>query len=531
MESSGLNPPIPAIKDVEAATGAIYTSTAKDRLDVPTIGGPRPSTKEGHRHACVKSDDALGYVREQFIPLANVTWSTTQSPGTILWSTPVTPLRGNIIMSYLAGIFNCWAGGLDFQMKVAGTAFHAGSIGIGRLPPNINPSKFKNTSQLGTFEYNVIDPKQLEAVSKDMPDQRNIMFHYMDDDLTKTENIAGYITIYVIQQLVTSSTGVNQIDIEVFNKGANDFDMFQIKPPNLTSVVPTDVEKWAILFQFPELNYSPILTAPMLTLQFHPQAFTTTARTGQTSLSGIPIGSRSYIKSNTNPFDNSISSYQFFASSSTNLVPVNESGEFYPRNLRFTQSSAGTFASAGSGSNLVTPLVVDLSSTFNTVTGAIGGSYYRLNPNITATLAVTFPGETVLRPPPGESLVTFGIPSIAGWNTTTPMVTTTFLECMFGSGRFSIGENEAVILNLIDNVTGLPFGFLKLYHDGYFTTNVRTTLATYSLINLSVVFNQFISKNAPIPTPTQTMLMTKQHIEMRSMIRTASNFRIAEHQD
>jgi hypothetical protein len=77
---------------------------------------------------------------------------------------PITPLRANNIISYLAGIFNAWNGGLEYQAKVAGTGFHAGALGIARIPPNIDPTTLKTVSQFTAFEYSVIDPKTLEAI-------------------------------------------------------------------------------------------------------------------------------------------------------------------------------------------------------------------------------------------------------------------------------------------------------------------------------------------------------------------------------
>jgi hypothetical protein len=277
MDSNGgNNPPMPELIG-EPATGSTFSSTDASGLDVPAIAGRPASTMEGPRHANVSNDDILGYLKKQHLALQRFTWSTSQLPGTLLVSIPITPLRANTIVSYLSGIYNAWNGGLEYQAKVAGTGFHAGALGIARIPPNINPASFKTVAQFTAFEYSVIDPKTLEAVSKHIPDQRPIMYHYMSDDFSDPNNIGGYFVIFVILQLNTSSTGTNQIDVQIFNKLAPDFRFIQVIPPSLTSSPIVDDTKWSFLFETPNLHSHAIFDLPVSLMRIEAAATSSNA--------------------------------------------------------------------------------------------------------------------------------------------------------------------------------------------------------------------------------------------------------------
>lgn len=508
----GNNPPMPELIG-EPATGATFSSTDSSGLDVPAIAGRPAATIEGPRHANVNaSDDIMGYLKKQHIALQRFTWSTTQLPGTLLVSIPITPLRANNIVSYLAGIFNAWNGGLEYQAKVAGTGFHAGALGIARIPPNLDPTTFKTVSQFTAFEYSVIDPKTLEAVSKHIPDQRPIMYHYMSDDFSDPNNIGGFFCIFVILQLNTSSTGTNQIDVEIFNKLAPDFRFIQVVPPNLPNIPVTDVEKWSLLFDSPNLHSHALFDFPVSQMRIETATTVSNARTGMVNLAGTVFSDPPYTTLNTTPLLGR--GYPWFSSSATSLIPTIGDNVLRPYQIVVTNTGAYFWRVLQSGNiNATSPVNFTAAAT---VAGAVVSTNYYLIPNSSAACTATFGSTPNISPPSGESLVTFSYG--AGVLATPFMLTTTFLAEMFLTRRFVINSNEAVLCQLFSRTTGLPVAFIKIYYGGFITSNAQATAVNLNFTDLRLEFVSYIQASNPIPSLTMSMLQSLQAIRLQALL-------------
>jgi hypothetical protein len=524
MENGGNNPPVPELIG-EVATGSTFSSTDATALDVPAIAGRPAATIEGPRHANVSaSDDIMNYLKKQHIALQRFTWSTSQLPGTLLVNIPITPLRANNIISYLAGIFNAWNGGLEYQAKVAGTGFHAGALGIARIPPNIDPVTLKTVQQFTAFEYSVIDPKTLEAISKHIPDQRPIMYHYMNNDFTDPNNIGGHFVIFVILQLNTSSTGTNQIDVEIFNKLAPDFRFIQVIPPNLPSQPSTDIDKWNSLFSTPANHLHTIFPFQISTLTINPNSFSSAAKVGLRNLSGQLSLDDTYSEDVVGNFANF--GFPFYATSATSLVPVlNSTIQFNKQiSVNMTTPFFKTYSSTAANAVLAGTAPI-LFNAPNTVVGALVGAYYNLLPNLSAPITATYPGVPVVSAPAGESLITF---SMGGSNATPPMLTTRYLSFAFKTGQFSIATNEAVLGQIFSNTSGLPVAFIKIYHSGIITSNLQLTALNLDFSDLNIQFVSFIQASQPIPNLTQIMLQSLQSIRLERLLQRTRQLHLGD---
>lgn len=517
----GNNPPIPELIG-EPATGSTFSSTDASGLDVPAIAGRPASTVEGPRHANVSNDDILGYLKKQHLALQRFTWSTSQLPGTLLVSIPITPLRANSIVSYLSGIYNAWNGGLEYQAKVAGTGFHAGALGIARIPPNINPSSFKTVAQFTAFEYSVIDPKTLEAVSKHIPDQRPIMYHYMNEDFSDPNNIGGYFVIFVILQLNTSSTGTNQIDVQIFNKLAPDFRFIQVIPPSLTSSPLADDTKWSSLFETPNLHSHSIFDLPVSLMRIEASTTSSNARTGLVNLAGVVELDPPYTMiTQTNGLGRG---YPFFSASATVMTPVENSNSLRPYQLIVTNTGA-------SFSRVVTPGTVAATSPVtylgnNTVVGAVVSTNYYLQPNLGSVCTATYGTNANFVPPVGESIVSF---SFGNGSFLTPFtLTTTFLAEQFRSRQFQISSNEAVLCQLFSRNTGLPVAFIKIYFSGIITSNAQTLPVTLDFPDLTLQFVSYIQGSQPIPRLTQAMLQSLQSVRLSALLNRTRQLQLGD---
>lgn len=220
------------------------STVAPPTSNVSTIGLPGPNNVE----APVHTGEANGidpFFHTQYIAMSQFTWTVSDNPAKLLWSIPIHPSETHQWLAHLAKMYNAWAGGIDFAVKVAGTGFHAGAIMIARIPPNIQPSKLLTVPDITAFEYSVIDPKMLEVEVKTVMDQRNVMYHYMPLDVRDHQTFGGFLAIYVMLPLATSSTGATEISIQVLARPARNFLFTQIRPIRMDVVplaVPYDLE-------------------------------------------------------------------------------------------------------------------------------------------------------------------------------------------------------------------------------------------------------------------------------------------------
>lgn len=223
---------IPQPNSQSAAPAEVFDSTANapHSPSVSSIGTGDPSPTEAGLHAGqFNSIDKI--IKSQFFPIDTWNWTTSQVRGTLLWYSPVHPSRCNSVVNHLSQIYNTWAGGLQYNFKIAGTGFHAGALAFVRIPPNRHPSEFKTPSDWGAFEYEVIDPKTLEVVTAEFMDQRRFHYHYMQLDEKNPDTFGGYVACYVLIPLNTSSTGTLQISVQAFCRPGAKFSLDQLIVP------------------------------------------------------------------------------------------------------------------------------------------------------------------------------------------------------------------------------------------------------------------------------------------------------------
>lgn len=229
-------PAVPQSSSQMAPTTKVEsTQEAPHGQSVSQIGHEGAGPEEAMLHSgAINSLDI--YMRMQFLALASFKWDVNQAPGTLLWSTPITPRSSHQFIRHLAKMYNTWVGGFDYNIKVCGTGFHAGALAVVRLPPNIAPNTVTSPADFTAFEYLIIDPKTLEVVTEHIIDQRRLMYHYLSD--TGTDAIGGHVAVYVLVQLNTSSTGSQAIAVQVLTRPAANFNFFQIKPLESTGPEP-----------------------------------------------------------------------------------------------------------------------------------------------------------------------------------------------------------------------------------------------------------------------------------------------------
>lgn len=228
-------PAVPTAQRQTAPTTVVdSTDSAPHGQSISAIGHEGAGPEEAMLHSGAFNTVDM-YLRMQFIALSSFIWNTNQAPGTLLWSSTITPLKNNQFLRHLAKMYNIWVGGFDYNVKICGTGFHAGALAVVRLPPNIRPETVTSPADFTAFEYKIIDPKTLEIVTHHVIDQRRVMYHYLTD--TGTDSIGGFVAIYVLDQLNTSSTGSQSIVVQTLSRPSQDFNFFQVRP--ITGDTPT----------------------------------------------------------------------------------------------------------------------------------------------------------------------------------------------------------------------------------------------------------------------------------------------------
>jgi len=534
-DNGGNNPPMPSSG---GATGAVFTGTDATPIPLSAIAAaPAATLAEASPHAGV-INTIDPYFYNQFVALTNFTWTTTQPPGTLLWSSQITPLKGHINLQYLAKLYNIWVGGLDYQVKVAGTGFHAGAIAVCRLPPNINPATLTGSNQFTMFEYTIIDPKTLEAMMKGICDQRPVMYHYMNTALTDPLAIGGYIAIYVLLQLNTSSSGSSQIDVQVFNKCAVDFNLLQIVPTSLDTVGPPPSESYRQLFQEKRLALSPYTMGPAVALIV--EASTVLGSTATAKLRNV--NTLGFFDGDTisTPIPGIVPSYSgYFKATGPNSAFLCDSvGTARPQKLNFGRvtGAPNVCAAYGVGGGVFLSFVLSgdafgsISVTAYSVIGAIV-------PLVTNTVyPFSFQAVTTMDPSPsaivwspvaaGESIVTFqssvpyaiGVPpGITNGIFVRRSLSTLHISQEIATGDYKNEVGQAALLVVVDMVFNTPLFYVKLYNTGAFSAAAVVAEVLLDFSDLGLEFVGYIRELDPIPGPTVAMATAMALHETRSL--------------
>jgi len=486
--------------------GVNEDSTTGQATPISALQAPQAQTDAEIVPHAGQSNRPDEYIYTNFVQLTSLSWTTAQLPGTLLYSTPIHPDRANPIIAYLTKIYNAWCGSLEYRVKIAGTGFHAGALAFVRVPPNIDPTTLTSPSDFTVFEWEFFDPKQLETCARFVMDQRNVMYHYRPLDITDRQTFGGYFCIYVLQQLNTSSTGINQISVNVWNRAGPDFAVSQIIPPSIAnSISGPDYSAFTKLIDATSTS-NPILDCASVT---------------EIAMTILPVlSSGRYGCVNLNGEDVS-SPYVPWLSTNFHHEPGKPSNHFgYPdgsiwtgRPLTMSGTAAGGQYTYGvSPTNGGYQTVLTTNSSYD-----LSESPFKPIVSVTdppreswCTNDVAFTVQNDLEPnfaPVGnESIVVFRSslwrPSVSPTplkiNVDT-MQTLAMIEILKSQTRPQFTADMALLFTLIHRQTLLPVAYMKLYPNGFFTTSKRTTLTLLKYGDYTLSFQGIIGRNDPVP--------------------------------
>nr|QJI53561.1 MAG: hypothetical protein 2 [Picornavirales sp.] len=501
--------------DTGAAPAEQFGSTeaAPTGRTVSAIGVPGPPPQEVPVHTLAQNRvDPTLY--EQFLYNSTFTWSTSDQPGKLLWSMPVTPLAYNKITARLATIYNAWGGGVDVNVKIAGTGFHAGALVVVRIPPNYSPEDFAGSFDFTAFEYVVFDPKMLEVMSMHIGDQRQINYHYVNAESESPESwdIGGHVAVYVQMALNTASTGTQQIQATVWTRLAQDFTFSQLRMPRQITDQKTD--------QIPTV----LLSALNLTCgtSFRPRCCSIDARASVLRI--LPNSIKLYDNTTFNAYKLDGTTLWLTPSRTTSDTRPYYTcmGNFTtPKTLTMSLGFYGVLASdlvciqnltSEDAQQWLDVKITEMTAGargFTCVMDAPPGDKWKNGDTVAVTVATnekarynnplkcTTPAPIAL--PLDESFVCF---------TRFTDDTVTSLQTMEVSDIFRcelygdwLPEGKAALFNVVDTSVQLPIMQVKLYPNGVFATAPSTNQVDFAVKNLRFDFLQFTEITNPLKNP------------------------------
>lgn len=542
---SRTNAPMP---DATGPAEQFDSTVAPPTSNISAIGLPGPNNSEAPIH----TGEANGidpFFHVQYVAMAQFTWTVSDNPAKCLWSIPIHPSETHQWLAHLAKMYNAWAGGIDFAVKVAGTGFHAGAIMIARIPPNIEPSKLLTVPDITAFEYSVIDPKMLELEIKSVMDQRNIMYHYMPLDVKNPQSFGGYLAIYVMLPLATSSTGATEISIQVLARPARNFLFTQIRPIRMDVVplaVPYDLENSldftkevtsvtaleniltlkvnattelieldkqtvnCIKFSQDPMNGYFLPRIPTAARMAQPKEMVSdkilfTKTEAKSWILNYPAGD-SVLAWNTTKFQGSNVQFPVLTGDGAMVftVATKDKSRFF--NLYYF----GTFQEVNPGTdpdeykNLKQKFVVSYYT--HVPSEGMGTEFYeawfdlkeKFSDNFGASVSLAYIQTTKVSynfqerkyaPPISESLVTFESESTSSaqpWEFRQALATSAYAG--------SMTERDALVFELVDTLVDLPVMPFKLHYSGYFTTYPHTKNVEFKLLPQNRYKMRYVSK-------------------------------------
>nr|WGL41079.1 hypothetical protein [Psittacine picornavirus] len=199
-----------------------------------------PSDTSGAAIAALKTVNNIDtYHYVNFRLLTTLTWTTSDLPGTKLFTLEVKPSSFDYFHQYLSKMFMAWVGDYQYAINVAGTGFNGGKLWLGLLPPYIDPNTV-NQATATAFEGVLLDPKTLMSVSLEQMDVNRTAFHLNfprtytgETPLNMADQSGGHFFIMVFNQLVASSAENSSLSVNVFFKLAPNFKFVRTIPPQM----------------------------------------------------------------------------------------------------------------------------------------------------------------------------------------------------------------------------------------------------------------------------------------------------------
>lgn len=467
------------------------------------------------------------FMQTQNVHTATIEWNTGMQQGTILYTKPVHP--GMNAWGYqISPMFNAWAGGMDFSLKINATYIHAGQILMCVIPPNEDPYSLTPTSAT-MWPYLTIDARSMEIISTTIVDQKPTTYHYMGQEVVPVKGagvmdgtayfnslaIGAQIVVMVFSRLNIGSGGSQQVEIPMWTKFAADFVFLQPRPPKITGL-PVQVIMPLTCVDIPKQRtwsgnalIANIVIKPSTQLTIPGGATFTCAMRNGKWIHEV----KEFVVDPVQYDETGVKSYADQTATSVQLT----GSQYY---------AEGTFGPAGSGvptykSSYTSNGLFKISdSAWSSVTIAGRGmTTWVSSASTDKYVPCDIPDIALVMP---ESLVVFT--PAAATSTGVYGIQTAEFRQQFRLGAYqSVPDNSCVFMQVYNKVLQEPVAVVKLWPMGYMTTVASATEVVLKAQDLEFRFLQIAPTTTPlVPKPAEEKgrslhMMSSYLQDMRTM--------------
>lgn len=220
-----LDPPKTIVRRMQpsmANSDQVFTGHKMSNLAVAEV------PKNTGRARCDVDEMAFQYIAGHFAWIKTVTWSNTQTSGTLISTTPVgigmdnsTVGKGSVWppCDYIAQMFAAYRGGIKYRLTIPKTEFHSGRLCIAFVPWDSNtavtaPTTLGDTDNLFRVFWDVRESNTLEV---EVP-------YVSTRNFTNVGRNFGYLYVFVLNELMAPSTVPSSVNILVEKAAMDDIE-------------------------------------------------------------------------------------------------------------------------------------------------------------------------------------------------------------------------------------------------------------------------------------------------------------------
>jgi len=112
------------------------------------------------------------YARSQFIKIKDISWNSSQNPGTILDERTIHPNSLNSFIKKLANMMTFFAGAPTFRMVMTGSPLVSGKLIAFKVPKGVKPESL-SIEEMTSWPHSLIDARTMTSVEYTPTDQND----------------------------------------------------------------------------------------------------------------------------------------------------------------------------------------------------------------------------------------------------------------------------------------------------------------------------------------------------------------------
>nr|WPV63218.1 MAG: polyprotein [Jingmen bat iflavirus 4] len=239
------NPPVNQPPPLFVPTGSHSWCIGTD-LSEP-IHNLRLSGKAQTCHPDKEPDEmSIKYLCRKYQLLSQFTWSTQQRTGQRLWACPANPLppkdilhvskpQNNTLLAayqlvpvgFVSSLFQYWRGSLEFRIDIVASQYHSGKLMLAYIP-GLAEDEEVTLDQARASPNITINLKDTLSYTWRIPYIADVPWwprRYAGNSLLNNHTSPSKIFVFVANELVLGSTVYPTVDINVYMRGGDDFEV------------------------------------------------------------------------------------------------------------------------------------------------------------------------------------------------------------------------------------------------------------------------------------------------------------------